>query len=56
MQPPSERLEDIFGHAIALTSPKARSAYLDAVCRDEPELRAEIESLLAAHDRAGDFL
>jgi serine/threonine protein kinase/Flp pilus assembly protein TadD len=56
MQPPSERLEDIFGHAIALTSPKARSAYLDAVCRDELELRAEIESLLAAHDRAGDFL
>ncbi|MDH3598222.1 MAG: protein kinase [Candidatus Tectomicrobia bacterium] len=56
MQPPSERLEDIFGNAIALTSPRARSAYLDEVCRDDSKLRADIESLLAAHDRAGDFL
>jgi len=56
MQPPSERLEDIFGNAIAIASPGGRSAYLDEVCRDDSELRLEIESLLAAHDAAGDLL
>lgn len=51
-----ERTEDIFGHAMAMPSPRLRAAYLDEVCRDDPALRAEIESLLTAHDQAGDFL
>ncbi len=56
MQPPSERLEDIFGNALAMASPGARSAYLNEVCGDDLELRVEIESLLAAHAAAGDLL
>jgi hypothetical protein len=47
----SEQL--IFLHAIGLESPEERSTYLDDVCRDQPALRAEIEALLAAHDRLG---
>lgn len=31
-----------------------RSPYLDEICASDPELRSEIESLLLAHDRAGD--
>ena len=56
MQHPSEQIEAIFGNALALASPHARSAYLDEVCRDAPDLRLEVESLLMAHDQAGDFL
>jgi serine/threonine-protein kinase len=56
MKPPSERLEDIFANAIAIPLPAARAAYLDEVCRDDSELRGEVESLLKAHDAAGDLL
>jgi len=56
MQPPFERVEDIFANAIAIPQPRARSAYLDEVCRDDAELREEVESLLAAHAAAGDLL
>ena len=45
--------QSIFLHAIGLESPEERSAYLDDACRDQPALRAEIEALLAAHDRLG---
>jgi len=33
-----------------------RAIYLDGVCAGEPDVRAEVESLLAAHDAAGDFI
>ena len=33
-----------------------RSAYLDQVCADEPDLRRAVEALLYFHDQAGDFL
>jgi serine/threonine protein kinase/tetratricopeptide (TPR) repeat protein len=37
--------------------PEERAAYLDEVGRADPELRRELESLLASHERAGtDFL
>src|SRR5262245_52418790 len=45
--------KSIFLHAIGLESADERSAYLDDACRDQPTLRAEIEALLAAHDRRG---
>lgn len=38
------------------TPPPDRPAYLDRACAGDPELRAEVESLLKAHERAGDFL
>ena len=55
MHPPYERLEAIFANAIDMAA-EARLAYLDTACRDEPDLRREVESLLAAHDEVGDLL
>ena len=55
MQPPNERLENIFANAVYMAL-EARPAYLDAACRNEPALRREVESLLAAHDEAGNLL
>ena len=34
----------------------ARQAYLEEACAGDAELRAEVESLLASHDEAGDFI
>jgi predicted ATPase/serine/threonine protein kinase len=49
-----ERVGQLF-HA-ALEWPRdGRSAFLDAACAADEMLRREIESLLAAHERAGDF-
>jgi hypothetical protein len=45
--------QSIFLHAIALTAPADRAAYLDEACRDQPSLRAELDALIAAHDRLG---
>ena len=46
----------IFGKAIELGSTKQRAAYLDEVCGTDEALRAEVESLLAAHEKAVEFL
>jgi WD40 repeat protein/serine/threonine protein kinase len=48
---PSE--QSIFLHAVGLGSPADRAAYLADVCRDNPQLRLELDALLAAHDRLG---
>ena len=45
--------QSIFLHAIGLPSPADRATYLDEVCRDDAGLRAELDALLAAHDRLG---
>src|SRR5262249_55183500 len=45
--------QSIFLHAIGLASSADRAAYLDEACRDNPQLRAELDALLAAHDRLG---
>jgi hypothetical protein len=50
-EPASER--SIFLTALALPAPAERAAYLDEACRDNPGLRAEVEALLAAHERLG---
>ena len=43
--------------AAALEAPPGeRAALLDAACAGDADLRGEVESLLAAHDRAGDFI
>lgn len=46
---------DIF-RAAAKLAPNQRSAYLEEVCGDNRPLRAEVESLLRAHDPDGSFL
>jgi hypothetical protein len=41
--------ESIFAGALALPSPAARAAYLERACAGRPDLRREVEGLLAAH-------
>ena len=43
------RVSEIFDH-VADKSPSHRADYLDIVCEGEPELRAEIERMLAANE------
>src|SRR3989441_910895 len=44
--------EELFAAALELTNPIERVALLDRECAGNPELRAEVESLLAAHEQA----
>jgi eukaryotic-like serine/threonine-protein kinase len=53
-EPASE--QSIFLNVLALPTAAERAAYLDEVCRDNPGLRAELEALLAAHERLGGVL
>jgi eukaryotic-like serine/threonine-protein kinase len=50
-----QRCEELF-HAAASLSGSERDALLDRSCADDAPLRAEVERLLAAHARAGDFI
>jgi hypothetical protein len=47
--------ERLFGDALDM-KPKARHAFLDAACRDEPELKHLVEKLLKEDERIGSFL
>ncbi|MFH1266949.1 MAG: serine/threonine-protein kinase, partial [Planctomycetota bacterium] len=49
-------IEAVFETALSKAAPKERAAYLDEVCRNNPEARARVEALLEAHDDAGSFL
>jgi serine/threonine protein kinase len=49
------QLKDIFGRALEL-DPAGRAVFLDHACRDDTELRREIENLLTSHDQADGFL
>jgi TolB-like protein len=49
------RVKALF-HAALEIEPAARPAYLAAACGDEPAIRAQVEALLASHDRAGAML
>ena len=42
-------------HAALDVEPQARSAFLDGACGEDQELRRELESLLEAHDKAGNY-
>ncbi len=48
--------ESIFFAALEKQDPAARAAYLDAACRGDSDLRRQVERLLEAHPRVGDFL
>jgi serine/threonine-protein kinase len=50
-----KKLEALFHEAIELQG-KARAAHLAKVCGDDEQLRAEVERLLAAHERESSFL
>ena len=58
--PPPERHEwalvnDLFHRALELPADR-RAAFLDAACAGRSSLRDEVASLLAAHERANDFI
>src|SRR5687767_1762480 len=50
-----QRIKELF-HAAVELEPAGRRAFLDARCAGDAEARAEVESLVAAHEREGDFL
>ena len=47
-----QHIQTVLDQAIAI-DPSARGPYLDQACANDPELRNEVESLLASHERAG---
>jgi len=49
-------LDTIFCAAIDIASPEQRTDYIAQACGDNPDLRARVEKLVAAHLRAGAFL
>jgi Tol biopolymer transport system component len=49
------RVEEVYDAVLTLP-PERRAAVLEELCAADAELRREVESLLAARDRAGDFL
>ena len=51
-----ERLKEVLAEAANKDTPVARAAYLEAVCQGDSSLLAEVERLLRAHERAGNFL
>jgi eukaryotic-like serine/threonine-protein kinase len=51
-----ERLKEILAHAAYKSTPAERAAYLDVACGGDAELRRQVDTLLSAHQRAGDFL
>jgi tetratricopeptide (TPR) repeat protein len=51
-----DQTESVFAAAVALADPAERTAYLDQACAGNPALRARIDALLRAHDRAGHLL
>src|SRR5881275_426965 len=50
------RANDLFLKAAEMGSPDGRREFLDRECAVDPALRAEVEALLEANDRAGGFL
>lgn len=49
-------VQEVFGRAIEMAAVDERSAWLDEVCRGNPELRVEVDQLLAAHDETASFM
>jgi len=52
---PEDELQELFANAVEL-DPSRRASFFSDRCAGRPELRAEIESLIAAHGRSDPFL
>src|SRR3954447_3753793 len=48
--------EELFFAALEKTTASARATFLDSACGGDAELRRQVEKLLNAHPRVGDFL
>jgi hypothetical protein len=53
---PTSDAKTIFGRAIEIEDAASRAAYLDQACGPNEQLRAEIDGLVHAHFKVGDFL
>src|SRR5438128_5755377 len=51
-----DRLIEVFNEAKAQPAGAERERFLAEACRDEPEFKEQVLSLLQAHEGAGDFL
>ncbi len=51
-----DRLSETLAEALAQPSPEACERYLGEACGQDEELRDQVNSLLKAHHRAGNFL
>jgi hypothetical protein len=49
-------VQRLFHGALERPAGDERARFLDSACADDPDLRADVESLLASNDRAGSFL
>jgi serine/threonine protein kinase/Tfp pilus assembly protein PilF len=56
MTPAPADVHSIFGRALEIESAADRAAYLDEACGRDAGLRAEVEGLLTANGRAGEFM
>jgi len=50
-----QRINDLFLSALE-REPAGRSDFIDGACAGDEELRREVESLLAAHEQASEFI
>jgi serine/threonine protein kinase len=50
-----KKAEELFAQALPLTQAQ-RKAFLTSACISDPELRADVESLLEAHEQPGKFI
>ncbi|MGH7527286.1 MAG: protein kinase domain-containing protein [Gemmatimonadales bacterium] len=50
-----QRLQDLFHAAVALAAPE-RETFLSVACAEDPELRGQVDRLLAAHERPGGII
>lgn len=49
-------VKSIFGRALEIESAEERNAYLAETCADDPQLRQEVEKLVASLESAGSFM
>ncbi len=56
MEESSAHIESLFARALELPAGSPRDAFLAIECAEDPALEREVQSLLRAHDQAGDFL
>jgi serine/threonine protein kinase len=56
MEPNLDRIKEIFALAQGKKTAAEREGYLAEACHGRPDLRREVESLLQAHEQAGEFL
>src|SRR5689334_7029830 len=56
MNPSPERVTVLFSQVLEKKSRAERESFLAEACKDQPELRQEVESLIQAHEAAGGFL